>query len=274
MGLSLARETGWICAWNAHHWLFLLNPHGQRQAQVCFPQPITDAAVADDGSLLVVAGQGGLVRALAPDLSTLWEMSGPTPWLSLALDHLGEAAALADRQGSLQLLDKRGKTIATGQSPRPLHHLAMDPTAARVLGAADFGLLAAFDGAGKILWREAPVVNVGALGVSAVGSPIYLACFSEGLCRYDRVGKPQKNLATPEPARLVSPALDGECILVGGLTNQLFFLNRQGELLGQHQPVAAIHGLALGALSQECYAALADGTVVKYRLEGAPRPKT
>jgi len=55
-------------------------------------------------------------------LSTLWESEHKSGFLSIALDPLGEIAAVADRKSGLVLIDRAGKKIAETQSPRPLHH--------------------------------------------------------------------------------------------------------------------------------------------------------
>ena len=62
-GLALARERGWLLAWDENSWLYLLNLAGQRQAQVRMTTPVAAACCADDGSAIVAAGAGGVGRA-------------------------------------------------------------------------------------------------------------------------------------------------------------------------------------------------------------------
>src|SRR5688572_27961157 len=68
-GLSLAREKGWLLAWDKSHWVYFLNQSGQIQGQVHFPEPIVDAALAETGSGALVVGGQGKIRWLAPDLT-------------------------------------------------------------------------------------------------------------------------------------------------------------------------------------------------------------
>src|SRR5437660_737944 len=88
-GVALAREKGWILAWDDTHWLHLFNPNGQRQSQVHVPGPLATACCADDGSAFLATGEHGEVWWLAPDLTTRWERTLPAQTLAAALDPFG-----------------------------------------------------------------------------------------------------------------------------------------------------------------------------------------
>src|SRR5438552_17435935 len=72
-GLALAREKGWVLAWDEAHWLYLLNQKGERQAQVHAPAALAAACCADDGSACAAVGGRGEVWWLAPGPTTPWE---------------------------------------------------------------------------------------------------------------------------------------------------------------------------------------------------------
>jgi hypothetical protein len=260
--LALARENGWLLAWDEHDWLYLLNRQGHRQAQRHLPAPLTEACAAADGSAYAAVGGDGEVWWLAPDLMPRWERKVPHRALAVAMDPLGQYLAVADVRGALYLFDCRGRTVSRGESPRPLQHLAFVPEAPLLLGCADYGLLACFDPKGACVWREGLVVHVGALTVSGDGEHIVLACYSEGLRRYSRKGRKLDRLPLTEPCSLVTLTHDGRGMLVAGLSNQLLRLDGEGRALCSYALEKPAAALALGALGDEAYAACTGGPLL------------
>lgn len=261
-GLCLAREKGWLLAWDEKHWLYLLNQAGKLQGQRQFPTGISAACCADDGSALAAIGHQGEVWWLAPDLSTRWEQRLPARTVTAAIDSFGQYLAVSDVQGGLHLLDRLGRVFGTVQSPRPFQHLAFVPTKCYIVGSADFGLVAGLDFKGRWAWRDGLVVHVGALAVSGDGEQVALACFSEGLHRYAMTGQKLEPIRTREPCRLVSLTFDGSRMLVSGLSNQFLLLDGSGQVLRQFPLDAPPAALAIGALGQAAFVALPEGRIV------------
>ncbi len=264
--MSLAREKGWLLAWDKSQWLYLLNQAGQIQGQTRFPSPIAQACLADDGSALVVAGKGGELRRLALDLSLLWERTLDHPPLAAALDPFGNFLAIADSRGNVQGFDAAGNPLGTFQSPRPLLYLAFVPMRPVLVGSADFGLVGACDLAGDWKWREAVVVNVGGLSVNGDGSSLLLACFSEGLQRFSADGKSQIRIATPKPCRLVAQSFAGDRLLGGGMTNKLFLFDREGRLQCRHELEQPHTALAFAALGEAVFVGQPGAGIVKFKV--------
>src|SRR5205823_2213784 len=67
-GLALAREKGWLLAWDEKDFLSLFSPIGTLQARWKAPTPLATACCADDGSAYVALGAKGEIWWLAPDL--------------------------------------------------------------------------------------------------------------------------------------------------------------------------------------------------------------
>lgn len=261
-GLALAREANTLLTWDENGWLYLLNRAGTRQGQVRMNGAVTAAAAADDGSAYLAVGAKGEVWSLGPDLASRWERRVPRKAIAAALDPFGQYAAVADARGNLVLFDRHGRTICGDQAARPLQRLAFVPAAPFVISSADYGLVAAYDLSCRQVWRDGLVANVGGLAVSGNGSQILLACYSEGLQGYNLAGKNEGRRAIGEPCRLVSLSFDGKTGLVAGLTNRLLVLDANGHVMQTHaleRPAAAI---ALAALAEHAYVALADGTVL------------
>jgi hypothetical protein len=144
--------------------------------------------------------------------------------------------------------------------------LAIAPMTKTVIGAADFGFVAAFDATGRECWRLAPVVNIGSLAVTEEGNT-FLACFSEGVYRLDKKGKSLQTLTMDEPCRLISASYSGEQVLCGGLTNQVTFLSEVGQVLARQTQPSTIIALALAPMGQAFFVATADGRITKYRID-------
>jgi hypothetical protein len=262
-GVALARESNQLLAWDEHHWLYLLSPRGERQAQARPVGALAAAAIADDGSALAVAGTAGEVSRLAPDLSPRWQRALRRPAVAVALDPFGRRLAVSDARGGLLLLDRDGRPLWEVQQPRPLHHLAFVPEAPFLLGAADFGLVVCLDAAtGRVVWRDGLAAHCGALATSGDGEVIVLACFSDGLRRYGRDGGPKGHVTTKEPCRLAALSFDGKLALVAGRANRLLLLDTGGKVHGIHLLERPAVAVALAALGDRAAVALADGGVL------------
>jgi len=267
-GLALARERGWVLAWDSNHWVYLLNRTGVRQAQWHAPARLAAACCADDGSAYAAVGGGGEVWWLAPDLMPRWERSVGHAAVAAALDPFGQYLAVSDARSHLRVFDVHGRALAHTQTPRPLHHLAFVPEAPVLLGSADLGLVAGFDLTGHCPWRDGLVATVGRLPVSGSGDRVVLACYSEGLRLYNLTGQKQGHVALPEPCRLALLTFDGRLTLVVGPGNRVLLIDRKGQTIATpavEQPVVAA---ALGALGDTLVLAQSDNRVVGLDLKG------
>jgi hypothetical protein len=260
-GIALARETLDTLAWDERGWLYLFNQAGVRQSQILVKGDLVSAACAEDSSSHAVITRQGELSLLAPDLRPRWRQTLPAPLLAVALDTFGQYVAAADQSGGVHLFDVRGKPVTKLDSPRPLSHLAFVPAAPVIIGSADYGLVNAFNLGGEWLWRDGLVARVGDLAVSGDGAQVLLACFSEGLRRYDGNGKAGAALSVEEPSRLVSQSYDGGTILVAGLSTQSWLVDRAGTMKGNLRANAPIVDLALAPRADAVRLALADGSI-------------
>jgi hypothetical protein len=261
-GLSLAREKGWLLGWDEQQWLYLLNHAGAVQAQKHMPGAIAAACAADDGSAYAAVGARGELFWLAPDLMPRWERNLPHPGVTVALDPFGQYVAASDARGNLHVFTRLGQSVCQVESPRPLHHVAFVPTGTVVIGAADYGLVACFDLAGKWIWRDGLVAHVGSLSVTGDGGVIALACFSEGLQRYDISGKRLEKLSMPGPCRLASLSFEGDRILAAYQNRQVHLIDAAGVELSSQTFEHSVTAIALGALADTAYVAVSDGPIV------------
>ena len=191
-----------------------------------------------------------------------WGRGLSRPATAAALDSLGQYLAVADNRGRVYVFNHLSKLVFKVTCPRPLHHLAFVPGAPFLVGSSDFGLVTCFDTSGKQMWRDGLVAHVGSLAVNGDGTEMVLACFSEGLQRYNVAGQNQGRVSVPEPCRLAAISYDGRHVLASGLGNHLRLLNRQGQVLCAHVLEKNAAALAFGAQSEQVVVALADGPVI------------
>ena len=154
-------------------------------------RPITAAAISDDGSAVIVADDR-FVTWLRRDLSPRWRKDLQTKPAATSIDSFGRCVAVAEAGNRLQLFDKGGKSIGGPfVAPRPLFHLAFLPAEPILIGAADFGLVIALDlRLRQWCWQDAPVIHLGDLSPAIAPAVLAVACFSEGVRRYDAMGRP------------------------------------------------------------------------------------
>lgn len=262
-GMRFARESGHVLAWDVNRRAILLNRRGSLQSQSTQPSPIVAAAIADVGTAIAVAGDDA-VTWLRPDLSPRWRKQLTTKPTAIALDSHGRCVAVADAGNKLHLFDKSGRPIgAPLTTPRPLYYLHYLATSPLLIGAADFGLLSALDlRTRQWTWQDNPVIHLGDLTSSADGKVIALSCFSEGIRRYDALGKSAAILPTPEPCRFVGVANEGRLYWVGTIMSSLFAIDDRGGVRFEQRFDQPIAGAALGPLGDTGIVALADGRVL------------
>jgi WD40 repeat protein len=272
-GLSLARECETVLAWNGVDGLFLFNHAGMIQAQRASPVPIAAACCAEDGSAYALAGggtgvspvrEGPMVCWLAPDLAPRWQRPLRQRATALALEPLGQRLAVADASGTVMLLDARGRPLWQATTLRPLHHLAFVPEKPLLVGAADFGLVLCFDASGECLWRDGLVAHVGSLAVSGDGSSVLLACFSDGLVRYNTAGPEQQRIVLESACPFAALSYEGDSLLTADRQNRLCLRDSKGTLLAQIKLDAPAVATALGARGDHAIVGLANGAILRF----------
>lgn len=268
-GLTQSRERGLTLAWDVRHGLHLFNHRGEPQAHWSCPGELIAAAGSDDGTSFAAVGSQGEVWLLAPDLSVRWERRVATAAVTVALEPFGRCLAVADASGTLYLLDHASRTIWQALNPRPLHHLAFVPEQPRLVVSADFGLVAAYDTAGRCVWRDGLVAHVGSLAVSGDGSLLVLACYSEGLCCYRNSDpKTRHFLPNTAPAHGATLSYDGKVLLTTDRQGSVAWRDAEGNRCHDMPCDAKPVALALDALGNRAVVALADG-----RLSAVAPPK-
>lgn len=260
-GLSLAWEPGTLLVRDQEHHLGRYDRAGQVELRHRAPGSLVAAAITDDGRTVAAAGKRGQVWLLTLDFVKLWERAVPRRPVAVALEAFGRRVAVADA-GGVTVFDHDGREVWRAATARPLVHLAFVPELPVLLGAADYGLVCAFNDKGEVMWRDGLVAHVGSLAVTGDGSRVVLACFTDGVNCYAATSSKRAALSRAAPSRLAAVDYRGEGLLTTGLANELARRGPEGDVRGvlllEANPVA----LVVDALGASAVAALADGTLV------------
>jgi hypothetical protein len=237
------------------------------QAQLTHSRPIAAAAISDDGSAVIVADDR-FVTWLRRDLSPRWRKDLQSKPTAVAIDSFGRCVAVAEASNRLQLFDKGGKSIGGPfVAPRPLFHLAFSPAEPILIGVADFGLIIAMDlRVRQWAWQDAPVIHLGDVSPAIAPALIAVACFSEGVRRYDSKGKPAASVPTSEACRFVAVSADARRILVGTIFGGLCGYSDAGAQLFEQRFDQSFAGVKLAPSADMGWLALVDGRVTGWDL--------
>ena len=231
LGLGLAREAGLVLVRHAQA-LALFGLDGAPVVGRDLPGPLAAACSAEDGRTFAAATANGGVLVLRGLLTPGWERAVPRRPVATALEALGRLLAVADEAGGLYVFDADGREVWKTSTARPLLHLAWVPETAALFGCAESGLACLHDHAGKLLWRDGLMANVGGIAASGDGKSLLAACFTEGLKRYG--AEPGKPTAIPAAARQVAASYAGTVLATVALDGTTVALrDAKGKLLGE-----------------------------------------
>lgn len=261
VGISLAREARLLLAWDGVQQPTLFDFRGRTRGSIRLPLPAVAAALCETGQHVVAAAHKH-VWWFNQELRLQFDIGLPAAVIAVALEPHGNYLAASDEARGLHLFNRLGQPIASWEAPRPIHHLVFVPGQARLLAAADFGFLGAFDSTGRCLWRDTPLTHVGSLTCSGAGDGIALACFTEGLRRYDGNGGPLSRWSLPVPCRRAAMDYAGQAVLAAGDDASLYLLNPQGRVSEKLVLEHSVSALALGALGDLGFVGLARGEVL------------
>ncbi len=272
LGLAWAAECSHLLTW-AEPAEVTLWQAGSIIQQRRAAQPLHLGACAADGSAFAVVSKTGRLWRLGAELRTHWELQLPSPALALAFDPLGTLLAVSDSAGRLHLLDAaQGKALWRVEPARPLHHLAFVPEQPLLIGAADTGLVTAYDPAGICVWRSGLPAHIGSLAVQGDGKRIVLAGYGEGPCCFDATGQRRHGLERLGPCRRLALSFDGQIVLREDLQGRLIATISDGVELASYTPTGRILGLALAPLGDRLVLALQNGELHELGLGRSESP--
>lgn len=267
LGLAFAAESQHLFTWADPPRLALW--HGGRVvAERQGAEPLLAGTCAGDGAAFAVASTSGRLWLLNADLRTIWERQLAVAAVGLGLDPLGDLLAVSDTAGGLLLLDAaNGREVWRVETARPLRHLAFVPERPLLVGAAETGLVAAFDPAGTCVWQHGLAAFIGSLAVPGDGSRIVLAGHGEGPICFDAAGARVRALTHLGPCRRLALSYDGRLVLCENGRGQLVVATSGGVELSSYTPPGKVAGLAFAPLGDRVLVGLREGGLHELTLQ-------
>ncbi|MDR3636465.1 MAG: hypothetical protein P4L84_21860, partial [Isosphaeraceae bacterium] len=280
-GLCLAREAGTIFAWDEGGQLYLLDLRGDHRSASRVPCNITAGAISDDGSLVVLLAEGGRVWFLSADLEVVAERAAPPDPLGLAIDPHGRYVVVGSRMNQAQIYNRYGRPAGKFETRQAVSFFTFVPDRPILLGAATFGLLAAYDigrgGAGRLdvseIWEERLMSNVGRLTTTGDGGMILASCFIHGVQRFDIQGQNEGAYHLGGTAAHAVPDFAGRMIAVGTLEGDLIILNSAGNVRWRNTLSRPALALETDPLGRYVIYGHATGEIVRLDLYAGDRER-
>jgi len=266
-GLALAREANCLLAWDAGQKLYLWDLDGKPRGQQTAPVPISAVGISDDGSRIVAASRNGQLWWFDGNLQLLFDHAADIEPVALALESFGGALAVSSRSRQTHLYNATGQLQATIETPKALQFLSFVPSQTRLVGAADFGLIACFDARGQTVWQQVVVSHIGSICVDGMGQAVWAACYTDGLRRFDPHGKEREVVRTGSSCRLTCCDFDGAMLLTSQEPASLSLLKPDGRVLSSYTMSRHAAFLVMDALGERGAFAPADGQVTLFAVQ-------
>lgn len=281
MGISLAREAGYVLAWDEGENLVLLDVQGQQLLSSRSPARVTSAAVSDDGSLIAAILDGGRIVFLSRELEPLADRAAPPDATSVTVDPHGRYAAVTTRGAGTHFYTKHGKPAGRFETLQPLVHIRFVPDRPMLLGASAYGILVGVDLAqgdragaleAEVRWQQQLLSNVGRLATTGDGGMVLASCFTHGVQRYDARGHNEGAYHLGGTASHAVPDFAGRTIAVATTEGELAILNQGGNVRWKTALGRGPIGLECDALGRFILHGLPTGEITRLDLESSGQP--
>ena len=280
-GIGLAREAGLIFAWDEAQRLYLYDLAGEIREASRAPGKVLSGVVSDDGSRIVLLGEGSNLWFLDQDLQLVAERQGPPDASCVSIDPHGRFVAVATRSGLTQFYNRHGKPSGRFETIQALSYLVFVPDKSMLIGAAAHGLLMSFElssgNGGKLvadpIWQERQLSNVGRLTMTGDGSMILASCFNHGVQRFDINGNSDGSYHLNGTATHAVPDFAGRIIAVATLEGGLILLNAGGNVRWRTELSRPVIALETDPLGRYLIHGNETGTISRLDFFGAIFPK-
>ncbi len=228
--LELAWESGEVLATDDSGGVSLFDAAGQVRHVSRGLTNVGPLAFSATGDGLAVATGETRVAVLDRNLSVVWSLNLYDRITALAFDPFGRHLAVALANRDVRIYTSTRRSIAEFEVVRPLKFLTFSASEPVLFGAAEDGLLGAFDLAGRSLWDVRLFTSCGDLAVSGSGSVILLAGFAHGIQRFDHAGANRGTFVVEGTPSRIATNYDGSRIAAATIERQIYALDRSGDL--------------------------------------------
>jgi len=261
--LDIAWEADEVAATDDAGGVYRLDPNGRLRHVSRGLSRVGRIAFADVGTGLAAAFDERKVALLDESLAVMWSLTLYDRIVGLALDPFGKhlAGSLASRDVRIYTTSRR--PIAEFEVVRPARFLKFAATEPLLIGAAEDGLLAAWQLSGKPLWDVRLFASCGDLAMSGNAATILLAGFAHGIQRFDAAGTNRGAFVVEGTPSRIATSYDGARIAAATIERQLYFLDRGGDLRWAAETPDDVVALACDAAGRSIIVGFASGLITR-----------
>jgi len=276
-GLALAREACSILAWDESGQLYLFDLYGNYRSVSSAPGRIIAGAISDNGTLIVLLGEGSRMWFLGPDLDLITERSAPPDATNLAIDPHGRFIAVGSRLSLVHFFNKHGKQAGQLETQQAMAHLVFVPNLPFLIGASGYGRLVGIglqpgSTSGKLSaeleWDESLMSSVGRLTTTGDGGMVLASCFTYGIQRFDIRGSNEGSYHLGGTASHAAADFAGRMIAVATLEGELAVLSSSGGVRWKSTLPRPVFALEVDPLGRYLILGHETGEVARLDLYG------
>jgi hypothetical protein len=261
--LDVAWEADEVVAADDSGGVYRLDPNGRLRHVVRGLTKVGRVAFADAGSGLAAAYDDKKVALLDESLAVIWSLTLYDKIVGLALDPFGKHLAVALANRDVRIYTATRRPIAEFEVVRPARFLKFAATEPLLIGAAEDGLLAAWQLSGKPVWDVRLFASCGDLAMSGDAATILLAGFAHGIQRFDKAGTNRGAFVVEGTPARIATSYDGSRIAAATIERQLYFLDRGGDLRWAAATPDDVVALACDAAGRSIVVGFASGLVTR-----------
>ena len=261
--LELAKESGEVLAADKSGGIYLLDRNGRVIAVTRGQMPIRGLAWADNGAAGVALIGNSRLHWFSRQLEFRSQYELPDTAVAVAVDSHGEYVAVSLVSGTNLVFDGPRKPIHRFESQRPFAKLLFLPEVAGLVGVADYGLLSCRSFTGAVRWEEKLFSNAGDIAASGNGDMVLIACFAQGITRYDSEGNQSGTYQLEGTSARVACTYLPYRIAVATMERQLYWLNARGKMIWSGEAPEDITRLVCDPLGKGLVCGFESGRIVR-----------
>lgn len=261
--LSLAWEADEVWAADDAGGLYAFDANGRlRQLTRGLPN-ISLLSCAATGTCAAIAFDEKKVAIVDSSLKVNWSMSLYDKIVGLACDPFGRHIAVALANRDLRVYTTSRRRVAEVEVVRPLRFLQFSTTEPILIGAAEDGLLAAYQLTGRQLWDQRLFATCGDMAASGDLSTVLLAGFAHGIQRFQGTGANRGAFVVEGTPARIAMSYDGSRIAAASLEKQIYWMDRSGNLRWGSETPEDVISLHVGATGNSVVVGFAHGGITR-----------
>lgn len=263
VALDMGRESGDVLAADDAGGLYRLDRRGQLLTVSRGLKNIRCVAWSDATAAGAVLCGERKVHRLNAKLESDWSVGLPEPTLGLAITPFGRQIAISMSNGANLVLGQQSEQLSVFDSTRPLKWIQFLATDTVLVGAAEFGHIAAYQMSGQTIWSVRGFASLGDMAAAGDGETVLLAGFNQGIQSLDSDGETRESYLMDGTVSRVSCSFNADRIAAATMERHLYWLDSDGQLLWATQVDDDIVHVVCDPLGEWLLCGFASGQILR-----------